>query len=105
MKLVFLMIAGMLVGCAYGDPHQNFLEYQARQIGRVVDDDMARRNLIDDIVLSNGSGQVRYWYVRPRKTGEFRFNDGVCMEIYEYDRVSRKILKTSFEGNRCVWNP
>ncbi len=105
MKLVFLIFAVVLTACVYDDPHQYFLRYQARKIGGSIDDAMVRKNLIDDTILSNGNGQARYWYVRPRKQGEFRFNDGTCIEIYEYDRVSRKILKTTFEGSRCVWNP
>jgi hypothetical protein len=115
MKYIFLILAAMLVACTYNDPHQNFLKYQSWQLGKTIDEfnESRMRNsgvtsltsLIQDGVLENGHGHAKYWYVWPRKQGEFRFNYGVCMEIYEYDRVSRKILKTSFEGNRCVWNP
>lgn len=105
MKIFLIIFAIMLASCVYDDPHQYFLRYQARQIGGSIDDEMIRRNIVDNTILSNGNGQVRYWYIRPKKSDEFRFNDGVCMEIYEYDRISRKILKTSFEGTRCVWNP
>jgi hypothetical protein len=98
MRFFLLIFASTLASCVYDDPHQYFLRYQARQIGRVVDDGMARRNLIDDIVLSNGNGQVRYWYVRPYKNRQ-------CIEIYEYEPITRKILKASFEGNQCIWNP
>ena len=105
MKYAFLIFAAMFTACAYDDPHQYFLRYQARQIGGSIDDENFRRKPISDNIISNGNGEARYWYVWPRKQGEFRFNEGTCMEIYEYDRVSRKILKTSFEGTRCVWNP
>jgi hypothetical protein len=105
MKIFSLILVMTLAACAYGDPHQNFLEYQARRIGRSIDTEILRRKPISDEVGLNGNGVVKYWYVWPRKEGEFRFNDGVCMEIYEYDQISRKILKTSFEGTRCVWNP
>ena len=105
MKLSILIFVGALVACAYGDPHQNFLEYQLGKIAKSIDGENFRRKPISDNIISNGNGEARYWYVWPRKQGEFRFNEGTCMEIYEYDRVSRKILKTSFEGTRCVWNP
>ncbi len=117
MKLVFLMLVGTLAACVFGggDPHQNFLKYQSWQLGKTIDEFNQGRmrnsgvtiltSLIQDGVLENGHGYAKYWYVWPRKQGEFRFNDGTCIEIYEYDRVSRKILKTTFEGSRCVWNP
>jgi hypothetical protein len=105
MKLVFLIFAVMVTACAYDDPHQYFLRYQARKIGGSIDVENARRKPFIEDILSSGNGIAKYWYVWPRKQGEFRFNDGTCIEIYEYDRVSRKILKTTFEGNRCVWNP
>lgn len=105
MKFVSLITVVTLVACAYGDPHQNFLEYQARKIGGSIDVENARRKPFIENALSSGTGENRYWYVWPRKQGEFRFNEGTCMEIYEYDQVSRKILKTSFIGDRCIWNP
>jgi hypothetical protein len=45
MKLVFLMLVGTLAACVFGggDPHQNFLEYQARKIGGSIDVENARR--------------------------------------------------------------
>lgn len=98
MKLVSLIFVVTLVACAYGDPHQNFLEYQTRKIGASVDDLAARRSLVDDSPLQNGNRVAKYWYVRPYKGRQ-------CIEIYEYDPITRKILKASFEGNQCIWNP
>ncbi|WP_146185810.1 hypothetical protein [Limnohabitans sp. 2KL-1] len=98
MKLGSLILVGVLAACAYGDPHQNFLEYQARKIGGSIDDLAARRALVDDSQLQNGNRVAKYWYVQPYKNRQ-------CIEIYEYDPIARKILKASFEGNQCIWNP
>jgi hypothetical protein len=98
MKLGILMLVGTLVACAYGDPHQNFLEYQARKIGTSIDDLAVRRALVEDGNIQNGNRLAKYWYVRPYKNRQ-------CIEIYEYDPITRKILKTTFEGNQCIWNP
>lgn len=104
MKCVFLIFAVMLAACAYDDPHQYFLRYQARQIGGSIDDfnkyqkQNSMNKPIEEFALSNGNIVVKYWYVRPYK-------DRQCIEIYEYDPITRKILKASFEGNQCIWNP
>ncbi len=111
MQYVSLILAAMLAACVYDDPHQYFLRYQKSQIGGTIEDfnkyqqQNSMNKPIEEFILPNGNVLVKYWYIRPRKDGEFRFNDGQCMEIYEYDQISRKILKTSFEGDRCIWNP
>jgi hypothetical protein len=98
MRLSFLIIVVVLVACAYGDPHQNFLDYQARKIGASINDLAARRALVEDSQLQNGNRLAKFWYVQPYKNRQ-------CIEIYEYEPITRKILKASFEGNQCIWNP
>jgi hypothetical protein len=95
----------VLFGCAYGDPHAIFLEGQRGWIGSSVDnfnaiqDDQNLRQRISDLDMGKGRRIAKYWYAN----GKVR----KCIQVVEYDAVSRRILSMGFEGKpeHCIRNP
>jgi hypothetical protein len=95
--LLFSMALAVMVGCAYGDPHENFVRNIVGRAGSKISDFESLRpsRRLSVRKLDNGTNEYRYSYSR------------TCVTIYIVDPKTDMILKSGFEGDKrdCVWNP
>lgn len=87
------VLLGILLGCAT-DPHENFKNIMAGQVGKDMNSPSARAarnpsNLRGTNTLPNGNLEEAYAKA-----------NGACRHYFEIDRATRKIVGWRYEGTR-----